>query len=65
MHLTVFVIKYKSVFEMLLKCIFDFQLNFEEGEGNEFLDSEDDDISFEVIIFKLIFFSKSTVYLRT
>ena len=51
MHLTVFVIKYKSVFEMLLNYIFDFQLNFEEGEGNEFLDSEDDDISFEVIFF--------------
>ena len=35
---------------MLLKCIFYFQLNFQEGEGHEFWDGNDD-ISFEVIIF--------------
>ena len=36
---------------MSLKCIFYFQLNFEEGEGHEFWDGNDDDSSFEVIIF--------------
>ena len=43
------MIKYKSVIEMLLNSIFYFQLNFEEGEGQEFWDG--DDISFEVISF--------------
>ena len=43
--------KYKSVIDMLLKYIFHFQLNFEVGEGHEFWDGDDDDISFEVIIF--------------
>ena len=39
---------------MLSKCVFHFQLNFEEGESeghdNCFWDG-DDDVSFEVIIF--------------
>ena len=58
--------KYKSVSDMLLKCIFHFQLNFEGGESHEFWYGDDDDISFEVIIFlNYFFFSKPTVYFRT
>ena len=41
---------------MLLKYIFYFQLNFEEGEGHKFWHDNDDDISFEVIIFLNQFF---------
>ena len=42
---------------MLSECVFHFQLNFEESEGhdNGFWDG-DDDVSFEVTIFKLIIY---------